>query len=290
MASRSKMALFTLTSASLLATAAAAQSAGGGERSFTTTLTGSAEVPGPGDSDGTGSATVTVNVSVPLLPLDRAQLLAATAAAADATASGKPLPVRNTGLVGRSFVIRLPFGCRGPLTDMESDWAGWSYDPKTEALKLRAQSAIWSDMPWVKAIAGETPFEAVEGFWIRWPWTSAESCPDGSSEEPMDRTSGISERQTVGIAQFFVPGGPRTMRRGPRPYAVTLKADEDIAAKPRQYHLLVSGRVTGFVDGQSIHCWNEADDLRPVCLIAAEFSRVAFENAADGSLVSEWRN
>lgn len=63
MASRSKMALFTLTSASLLATAAAAQSAGGGERSSTTTLTGSAEVPGPGDSDGTGSATVTVNVS-----------------------------------------------------------------------------------------------------------------------------------------------------------------------------------------------------------------------------------
>lgn len=62
MTSRSTMALFTLTSASLVATAAVAQSAAGGQRSFTTALTGAAEVPGPGHSDGTGSATVTVSV------------------------------------------------------------------------------------------------------------------------------------------------------------------------------------------------------------------------------------
>lgn len=227
---------------------------------------------------------------VPLLPLERPQLLAAAAAAADAVAGGQPLPVQNTSLVGRTFVIRLPFGCNGPLAELESEWAGWNYNPKTRALKLRAQPELWSNEPWVRAIAGDTPFEAVEGFWVRRPWTNAQSCPAAIDEEPADTEGDAAERQTVGIAQFFAPGAPRTMRRGSRPYAVTLKAGEDIPDAPREYQLLLSGRVTGFADGQPVHCWNEADSLRPVCLIAAEFSRVAFEDVAGGKTLSEWHN
>ena len=226
---------------------------------------------------------------VPLLPLERTQLLAAAAAATDAVAGSQPLPAKNASLVGRSFVIRLPFGCNGPLTDLESEWAGWNYNSKTKALKLRAQPELWGDEPWVQAIAGETPFEAVEGFWIRRPWTNAQSCPAALGENRADG-EGAAGRQTVGIAQFFAPGAPRTMRRGSRPYAVTVKADEDIPDAPREYHLLLSGRIVGFADGQPVHCWNEADSLRPVCLIAAEFSRVAFEDVAGGKALSEWRN
>lgn len=226
--------------------------------------------------------------AVPLLPVERPQLLAAAAAAADAVAGGQPLPAKNTSLVGRSFVIRLPFGCDGPLADLESEWAGWNYNPRTNALKLRAQPQIWSDDPWAQAIAGQTPYEAIEGFWIRRPWTSAPTCPKALSAEPSSGTGDI--RQTVGIAQFFAPGAPRTMRRGTRPYAVTLKVDEDLGDKPREYHLLISGRITGFADGQPVHCWNEADNLPPVCLIAAEFSRVAFEDVTEGTTLSEWRN
>jgi len=228
--------------------------------------------------------------SVPLLPLERPQLLAAAAAAADAVAGGQPLPARNASLVGRSFVIRLPFGCDGPLADLESEWAGWNYNPKTHALKLRAQPQIWSEDPWAQAIAGQTPYEAIEGFWIRRSWTNAPTCPKALSAERSSSAGDGGARQTVGIAQFFAPGAPRTMRRGTRPYAVTLKADEDLGNDPREYHLLISGRITGFADGQPVHCWNEADHLPPVCLIAAEFSRVAFEDVRGGKTLSEWRN
>lgn len=228
--------------------------------------------------------------AVPLLPIERPQLLAAVAAAADAVAGGQPLPARNISLVGRSFVIRLPFGCDGPLTDLESEWAGWNYNLKTNALKLSAQPQIWSEDPWVQAIAGQTPYEAIEGFWIRRPWTNAPTCPKALSAEHSGGASDGAVRQTVGIAQFFAPGAPRTMRRGTRPYAVTLKADEDLGDNPREYHLLISGRITGFADGQPVHCWNEADNLPPVCLIAAEFSRVAFEDVTGGKTLSEWRN
>ena len=227
---------------------------------------------------------------VSLLPLDRPQLLLAFAAAADASANGKPPPASNASLVGRSFILRLPFGCDGPSADLASAWAGWTYDPKTRALKLQAQPEVWGEAPWIKSIAGETPFEAVEGFWIRRPWTNAETCPSTRSETPTTRTGDFSERQTIGVAQFFAPGGPRTLRRGSRPYAVTLRVDEEMEAKPHTYHLLISGRIVGFDDGQPIHCRNEADNLRPVCLISVEFNRVAFVDADDGSNLSEWHN
>lgn len=228
---------------------------------------------------------------VPLLPLDRAQLLAASAAAADSVASGRPLAARNAAMAGRTFVIRLPFGCEGPQADMTAHWAGWSYNPKTSALKLWARPESWEDAPWIPAIARKTPFEAVEGFWIRRPWTNAETCPPGSGQEQVDAQSSAPEEQTIGIAQFFAPDAPRSLQRGSRPYAVTLKADDnEIIDAPRPYQLIVSGRVVGFDDGQPVHCWNQGRNLRPICLIAVEFSRVAFEDPVNGRVLSEWRN
>src|SRR3546814_5115234 len=85
-------------------------------------------------------------------------------------------------------------------------------------------------------------FDAVEGFWIRRPWTSSERCApalqpapetaDAGAESDVDEAPEVAgppppvpvESQTVGIAQFFAPEGRRTLRRGTRPYSATVKA------------------------------------------------------------------
>src|SRR3546814_14245076 len=78
-------------------------------------------------------------------------------------------------------------------------------------------------------------FDAVEGFWIRRPWTSSERCApalqpapetaDAGAESDVDKAPEVAgppppvpvESQTVGIAQFSAPDGRRTLRRGRRP-------------------------------------------------------------------------
>jgi hypothetical protein len=225
---------------------------------------------------------------VPLPPLDRAQLLAAAAAAADAVASGRPLPPQNAALAGRSFTIGLPFGCDGPQADPASDWAGWTYNSRTKALKLRASPETWDDAPWVQALTGDMPFEAAEGFWIRRPWSSVDNCPV-SAGDPERQDHGSAGRQTVGLVQFFAPDTPRSLRRGPRPYSATIRTDDAIMDGPREYRLVIEGRIGSFPDGQPIHCWNEARDLRPICLISIQFNSVAFEDPRDGKVLSEWR-
>lgn len=246
-------------------------------------------------------------IPVPLAPLDRAQLLQAATAAADAVAAGLALPEQNTALVGRTFVIRLPFGCGGPDGEDSGEWAYWSRNPKSGALKLVAKPHIWDEPDWVRALAGELRFDAVEGFWIRRPWTSSERCApalqpapetaDAGAESDADEAPEVAEppppvpveSQTVGIAQFFAPEGRRTLRRGTRPYSATVKARPGTPpTKPQGYRLVLSGRITGYPDGQPVHCWNRGAGIRPVCLVAVEFSRVAFEDPADGSIISEW--
>lgn len=265
-------------------------------------------------------------VPKPLGPVGRASLIAAAAAAADAVAGDAPLPAANAQLVNRSFELRLLFGCDGPSTDMDQDWAGWTYDPVTRALKLVARPENWKDAVWLPEIVPGPASDAVEGFWIRRPWTAADACPPsprladeaavsapaeahpepvasagaqpnltvekppapGTEAETVASDLPPSPRETLGIARFVPPGAARTTARGNRPYAMTSKQPEGYVGDPSGYRLVLSGRITGFRDGQPVHCWNESAAQRPVCIVAAEFDRVAFEDSR-GAVLAEWR-
>lgn len=228
-------------------------------------------------------------IPAPPPPLDRAGLLAAVADAADAVARGAPLPPANEALVGRSFVLRLPFGCGGEMPEdkQEQRWAGWQLNPKTRALRLMARGSEVAEADWVKQLAAEMTFDAVEGFWIRRPWTRAEQCGPGGGTAS-DALLGPPE-QRLAIAQFYSPDAPRTLRRGDRPYASTVKLEEGEAPSPQGYQLQLEGRLSGFSDGQPVHCLQQNAATAPRCVIAVEFERVAFAAPGKDEAIVEWR-
>lgn len=222
-------------------------------------------------------------------PLDRAALLAAAGDAADAVASGIPLPQGNAALVGRSFVLRMPFGCRGEMSEdaQEESWAGWTFNPKSRALRLTARATDLAKAEWVKQVAGEMTFDAVEGFWLRRPWTRAEQCGvDGlaPSDAMLDAAG-----QRLAIAQFYSPEGPRTLRRGDRPYSSTVKLEEGEVPSSRGYQLRLEGKLSGFPDGQPVHCSQDNPSIAPRCVIAVQFERVAFVAPGDEEPIVKWQ-
>lgn len=225
----------------------------------------------------------------PLIAVGRASLMTAFASAADATAAGRPLPDLNKQLVGRTFTLRFPFSCDSHAGKEERSWAGWTFDQSKRTLKLFAAPERWNEAGWVKSIAGDAAYEAVEGFWIDRPWTSSEECPV-SSRPDIDSVTSVPLRQTAGIAQFFAPDSPRTFQRGTRAYAHTIRVRDGEEITGRNFRLSVDGRVTGFPDGQPIRCWQDSPNLRPVCLMAVELARVAFEDSPAGNVLVEWRN
>lgn len=221
--------------------------------------------------------------------LGRAEVLEAVDAAASAQAAGSA--TASDSLVGRRFVLRQAFGCQGPSRENDSSVAGlpaWSWRGDGKAIELRLSPAEWLDSP---LIGGPGVWEAVEGFWLSRPWMRAEGCPASGSPgtKPLPAPSTPAE-QTVGLAAVFKAGGSRLARRMGRDYVFTVRGQdgEPPPVPVGGYRLVIEGRFAGFPDGGAIRCRASSPDHRPVCIVAAEVDRVAFENAG-GEVLGEWR-
>ena len=219
--------------------------------------------------------------------LDRAGLLEATDIAASAFAAGRE--VGGASLAGRRFVVRQAFGCGEPDEAAETAADGlatvaWAKDRRT--LKFSLAPADWLQSGLIGR--DDSGLEAVEGFWLERPWLRTEACP---AIAPGASPSSQASPQTSGLAAVFKPNGARTGRRNGRAYEFTLRGEDGQPPAPsaQGYRLVLEGRMTTFADGRAIHCRTAAPDQRPVCIGAAQFDRVAFEDA-DGQMLSEWRD
>ncbi len=244
---------------------------------------------------------------IALQPVDRKAMLALASVAADAAASGAVPPASGKAMVGRDFELRLPFGCAGQDDEGEAaKWAGWSLDSRSRVLRLRARPERWGKTPLAKALLPDGGYEVVEGFWIERPWTLSEACPphpaspdeaagaSGAAEQPAPQEAEgtedtpAAEAQSIGLAHFLTAQAPRRLHLGRRPFAVSRKIEAGAEAGSQGFRLVLKGRLSSFPDGQPVRCEARVAEARPVCLVAVDFSAIAFEDPASGETMASW--
>lgn len=247
----------------------------------------------------------TPSLPVPPPPLSRADIIALSSRAASAFATNAAPPKQNIDLVGRNFVVKIPFGCHGPQARGDAiSGAYWERDDARGTITLRAYPRIWTGVEWVGELAAPAELDAVEGFWAPRPWILSEDCPkalppppaeaegeegeEGAEGEPKPKPSAV--QQTLGLAMFFGPNSSRVQQRGARPYEYVGNAPADGAAiAPKGFKLVLGGRLAAFESGEPVRCHDNAGG-RPTCLVAVDFDLVAFEDAASGKTLAEWRS
>lgn len=235
-----------------------------------------------------------------LSALGRADILAAVAAAADEAAAGNPLPQSNLELSDRSFDLTLPISCEDGIT---GNWGSWRYDPSSKVLRVTFTRHSWGTEPLFTELANGHAFETAEGFWIERPWTRSAECPRtrNSKSSPNtaddvgvknDAATPVSAHSDQGLAlvQYFTSDAPRTLLRGNRPYAYTAKLTDEAAATSRALRIRIQGRITGYADGQPVHCVSRHTSQPPTCAVAVEFGKIALENAVTGETLADWEN
>lgn len=223
------------------------------------------------------------------LVLNRSELVEEASAIAAAYAeAGNVAPKGRDPLVGRRFVLRIPFGCEGPQVGAGVAQAFYEFDADARTVRLVARPAIWTNLPLIQELDG-AGIEAAEGFWIPQPWRLSDTCA-ARSDKPVPAAPTPAAAQTLGLAQVFKGDDSRVSRRRDRPYEHVLK----LAANERLpltdgFRLVLEGRFSTFPSGRVARCWSESPDHRPICLYAIELERVAFEAGGDGALIAEWR-
>jgi len=117
--------------------------------------------------------------------LDRAAFLGAISRAGSTYATGVA-PAGADPLVGRTFAIRLPFGCGRPAAAAPAESEASSTDaglpsvtwgPENKTLVLTLTPGDWADTALIMGSGAADRWEAVEGFWVTRPWLGSESCP-----------------------------------------------------------------------------------------------------------------
>lgn len=231
------------------------------------------------------------SLPTPEPPVGRADLLRDAEAVASIYA-GDPIgsAAAATSLAKRRFVLRIPFGCRGPQSASSAAQAFYEYDAKTRTVRLVARPTTWGTTPLLLQTEPPDKIEAVEGFWLPRPWSQSEVCPR-LLDVPVPAFPTAPTSQSLGLARLFTSEDSRAGRRQGRPYEHTVRlGPEDNSPFAMGYRLVLEGRFTNFPDGRVAHCWAESPDHRPICLYAVEFDRVAFEAGDTGRQLAEWRN
>lgn len=222
-------------------------------------------------------------IPTPSRELDRAALLTAVARAASAYAAGQDDREAQAELAGRGFTLRIRFGCGGEAANAQLGAMGWQYDEDEQRLTIRARPDIDAETTALEGLP-EGSIEAVEGFWIPQPWLLTDACPT----QPATPGAAAPSPPSVGIAHYFTAQDSRVQRRSDRSYEIVRRADPAILPPPGGFNLVLEGRLEAWPQAGVIRCSGAGGAARPVCIVSAEFDRVAFENPETGQTVAQW--
>ncbi len=244
----------------------------------------------PAPSPTPGPATAS---SAPSPTLDRAAILTAIDAAASNAAAG----VARAGpdpLVGRTFSLRVAFGCFGPEaappagTATSDGTPRWALSDDGRTIRLTLAPADWSDGD----VSGPAPegFETLSGVWINQPWMRSEACPAWSVREADAPVVPLPAR-VAALVMVRPNGASRVGRFGDQTFTHAVRAEGGApVARPAQgYRLVLEGRFVGWADDRVIRCRVISPERSPACVVGAAVDRIAFEDGATGAVLSEWR-
>ena len=215
--------------------------------------------------------------------LDRAALVALAGRAADAFASGDPMPAAVTGAADRRFDLLLPFGCGGPSTEDSGLPLRWHYDEARQTLRLNVETTAWQTQDW--NVSPDTSIAAIRGFWIARPWSSGGVCPSQMGQAVARGIEPITlPGQTLAIAQFL-----DTDRRNEHVFTVVQRIPADKVDTSRGFRVRLTGRIARVPGGDPVRCIQPGGiEQRPICVIAASVDDVRIENAATGAILGTW--
>jgi hypothetical protein len=239
-------------------------------------------------------------IEAPILaPLGRAEIVAAAALAAEATALGQAPPAGNAKLVDRRFEVRVPFGCGGAT---KGAWWNWSFDELTSRLTLSATLSRVSKSAWLDGLASPLVFDKANGLWMDHPWITSDTCPvtpKGGMQD--EKTSGGAppgsaqvlpaepEPGAIGLVQFFDLKAPRTRQQGDRPLDYIGKWAGPAAPGQGGFLLHMSGRIRSFPGGEPVRCQQGSANERPACVVRIEIGEISFELPGSHENLATWQ-
>lgn len=242
--------------------------------------------------------------------LSREDLLTLARKAADAFASGTPLVSDPIATSGRRFDLVIPFGCPGDVRP-DGGMGTWSYDEKSATLRVSVSPTQWTASDW--KLSEEAGIEAMEGFWIERPWSSAVGCPptaesqvedqgkgeaqsaeppsDAPAEDVPDEQAPFATEHTLAVGQVLLAGEPRGSRRGGRPYEIVRRVQPDNFDPSAGFRLRLIGRIDQLPQGGTVQCVQpNGPAQRPSCFISVELNQVTVENPRTGEVLGTWRS
>lgn len=220
--------------------------------------------------------------------LNRADLIALAATAADAASAGRATPAEIISAEGRRFEVRLPFGCGGPAAKGSDAAMRWRYDENEGVLRVHVAPVVWAPEDWWTAPPPSV--EAIEGFWIARPWSSSEACPAATGEASVAGAESVTlPGQTLAVAQVFVAGGARQGRRDGKPFETSARLAPDSFDGSRGLRVRLAGRIGGVPGGGPALCRQPGGaEQRPICVIAVAIDEVAIEHPVTGETLATW--
>lgn len=232
----------------------------------------------------TPSPAPSVPEPVVLPVLDRGGLISLADRAADAFASGEPLPDMVAEADDRRFDMVLPFGCAGASGENSRHPFQWQYDEEAETLRVRVEPSTWLPRDW--NLAADRGVERIEGFWVTRPWSSSDTCPQVSGHAAAFGSEPVTlPGQTLAMAQFFANG--ETDETRPLELVRRVAADEFDAS--RGYRVRLTGRIARVPGDGPVRCVQPAGiEQRPICVVAVTVNDIRLENSATGEVLATW--
>lgn len=216
--------------------------------------------------------------------LDRGAIISLADRAADAFASGDPIPAAVTDAADRRFDLLLPFGCAGPSAEDSTQSMRWRYDEAKQTLRVHVAPTTWQPQAW--NVDPATGIDAIEGFWIARPWSSTVACPSQAGQATARGIEAITlPGQTLAIGQFFTS----TDRRNDHNFTVVRRIPAESFDASRGFRVRLTGRIARRSGGDPVRCVQPGGiEQRPICVIAASVDEVRIENAATGAILATW--